>query len=151
MSTSNRIDRAPEILDFYSKRLKDFGNTSQGVGWKDDYAQLVRFDQLLKIIKSNNNFSINDLGCGSGRLYKYLRSKNCAPSAYRGYDILDEMLLSPEQSLMPDSKVILSKIESVNDMSLSDYSVASGTFNVKGETTEQDWLTPYPFGNYLDE
>jgi hypothetical protein len=141
MSTSNKETfKSPEIVNFYSERLKSFGDTSQGVGWKDDRAQFVRFDQMLKIISNKSDFSINDLGCGSGRFYKYLLSENYEPTSYHGYDILDEMLQSAKKSLMPDPRVTLSKIESAKDMTLSDYTVASGTFNVRGMESEEDWL-----------
>jgi hypothetical protein len=143
MSSSNRskeIYATSKILDFYTDRLENFGDSPQGVGWKDDEAQLVRFAQLLKVIQDKSNFSINDLGCGSGRLYKYMVSSGCGPSLYHGYDILEGMLQSAEKSLLPDPKVMLTKIESPLDMVLSDYTVASGIFNVKYETEEKEWL-----------
>jgi len=139
-SPNNKIYTSSKIIDFYVDKIKNFGNSPQGVGWKDDTAQMVRFAQLLKVIQDKNNFSINDLGCGSGRLYKYLQSENYNPSVYHGYDLLVEMLQSAELSLQPDTRVDLVKIESPRDMILSDYTVASGIFNVKYEVGEQEWL-----------
>ncbi len=141
MSSSNKeIYSASRILDFYTKRLENFGGSSQGVGWKNDEAQLIRFEQLLKLIQDKSSFSINDLGCGSGRLYKYMLSTGYSPMFYCGYDILEEMLLSAEKTLLPDPKVKLIKIESSADMEVSDYTVASGVFNVKCEAQEKEWM-----------
>src|SRR5260221_3261146 len=102
MSLLNKeIFASPEITNFYINKLNDFGDSSQGVGWRDDSAQSIRFAQLIKVIQNKNNFSINDLGCGSGKLYKYLLSENCNPSPYHGYDILMDMIHSAETSLLP--------------------------------------------------
>ncbi len=141
MSLSNEhIQTHSKIVDFYSKQLKSFGNSSQGMGWKNDLAQLVRFAQLAKVIHTNNNFSINDLGCGAGRFFTYLLSEKYHPHSYQGYDILDEMIRMAQRSLMPDPRVTLTRIISASNMTVSDYTVASGIFNVKYEAEESEWL-----------
>jgi len=141
MSTSgNNIHTEQKILDFYTQHVKKFGDSSQGVGWKDDNAQLVRFAQLLRIVREKKDFSINDLGCGTGRYYKYLQSENHFPSIYKGYDILEEMIRLSEANLMPDPAVFLTKIQSAGDMTVADYTVASGIFNVKYDAVEANWL-----------
>ncbi len=138
--SNNEIYAAPKIIDFYTEKLRGFGATPQGVGWKDERAQLIRFEQLVKVIQHRSNFSINDLGCGFGRLYKYLLQENYSPLSYYGYEILNEMLESAEKNLLPDPKVTLRKISSPEEMILSDFTVASGIFNVKYEAEEQAWL-----------
>lgn len=137
---NNGIQSGQKILDFYTQHVKDFGNTSQGVGWKDDNAQLIRFAQLIKVIQGIEAFSINDLGCGAGRFYNYLISENYLPTAYYGYDILDDMIQLANDSILPDPIVTLHKIQSASDMNIADYSVASGIFNVKYEAEEAEWL-----------
>lgn len=141
MSISNNgIQAGQKILDFYTQHAKDFGNSSQGVGWKDDNAQLIRFDQLIKVIRGKEKFSINDLGCGTGRFYDYLISENQLPSSYNGYDILAEMIQLAENSLLPNPTVTLKNIQSASDMDVADYTIASGIFNVKYEAGEVEWL-----------
>ncbi len=142
MSIPNKgIHVGQKILDFYTQHVKDFGNSSQGVGWKDDSAQLVRFAQLIKVIQTNEKFSINDLGCGTGRFYNYLISEKYFPAAYNGYDILAEMIQMAQDSIQPDPIVSLSRIQSASDMNIADYTVASGIFNVKYEAEETEWLS----------
>lgn len=137
---SNGIHVDNKILDFYTQHVKDFGNSSQGVGWKNDSAQLIRFAQLVKVIQDSEKFSINDLGCGSGRFYHYLLSEKYVPTCYNGYDILAEMIQMAQDSLLPNPIVSLSRIQSASDMHIADYTVASGIFNVKYEAEETEWL-----------
>lgn len=141
MSTpSDETHLRPEIVNFYIDRVRNFGDSSEGVGWKDDQAQLVRFAQLTKLLRDKSNFSINDLGCGTGKLYKFLLTQGYSPETYNGYDILDEMLKEAERNLLPNASVNLSKIRFSADMTLADYTVASGIFNVKYGASEKEWL-----------
>lgn len=130
----------PEIIGFYARHLNDFGDSSQGVGWKNDDAQEIRFNQLIKLIGDTSNFTLNDLGCGTGKFYKFLISNGYSPKLFNGYDILPEMIQQAAQSLMPDNRVNLYTIDSASKMIISDYSVASGIFNVKYEAREFEWL-----------
>lgn len=141
MYTANEgIHTHKKILEFYIDRVSRFGNSSLGVGWKDDKAQLVRFAQLLKVIDRKNNFSINDLGCGTGMFYKYLLAENYLPENYNGYDILKEMIQLAESNLLPNPLITLRQIQTAKEIALADFTVASGIFNVKYEANEQDWL-----------
>ena len=142
MSTPNKsIHTGAEITRFYTQHLKDFGDSPKGVGWKNDLAQQIRFEQLARIIRDKQNFSVNDLGCGTGTFYKFLLAGNYAPSLYKGYDILDDMINAAQDSLLPDPKVGLSKITTASEMDIADYTVASGIFNVKYDAPESVWLS----------
>jgi SAM-dependent methyltransferase len=136
----NEIALAGKIIDFYTDQLKSFGSTAQGVGWKNDGAQLVRFSQLVKVIQSKNNFTINDLGCGAGRLYNYLQTENYEPIMYRGYDILEEMITLAKSTLPSNNEITLTRIHAASEMEIADYTVASGIFNVKFDADSSDWL-----------
>lgn len=76
---------------FYSDKLAQHGSSAKGVGWKDENAQQIRFDQLAKIIEGNSEFTINDLGCGTGSFAEYLLEKPTS-FTYTGYDISLEMI-----------------------------------------------------------
>src|SRR6185295_11419060 len=93
MSTQNRpIYSSTEITNFYSDHLKQFGDSSKGVGWKNDMAQTIRFSQLAKVFESADSLSINDFGCGTGVFYTYMLSQGLKGIRYYGFDILDEMV-----------------------------------------------------------
>ena len=132
-----KFELMTKVSRYYGDRIDKFGSCPKGVDWKDESSQKLRFEQLLKIINSNEPLTINDLGCGYGALYFYLEQKNFPPVLkYYGYDISENMLKEAEK---------LIKIENVDfhksDKILfdSDYSVTSGIFNVKLDTKEKAW------------
>src|ERR1041384_4892529 len=93
MSTANKTKyTSKEIVEFYTERLKDHGDSAKGVGWKDEEAQIVRFAQLAKVLQRKDNFSINDFGCGKGEFYNFLTARDFLDISYLGYDILGEMV-----------------------------------------------------------
>ena len=63
-----------EVADYYSAKLAQHGETPHGVDWNGDESQVLRFEQLVKVIDQKNAFSINDLGCGYGALFDHLAS-----------------------------------------------------------------------------
>lgn len=140
MSTPDkRVFLSNEIEEFYTSHLRDHGNSPQGVGWKNDEAQRTRFEQLAKIISVSSDFSINDLGCGTGQFYKFLLSNKVHPAHYFGYDILEDMIVAAKKELGEDNRTELMHIELPGQMRQADYSVASGIFNVRYGASETDW------------
>lgn len=140
MSTKSKpLHAGNQIVDFYKKNLQDFGASSKGVGWKNDLAQNIRFEQLTKVIYKTDAFSVNDLGCGAGKYYDFLVSKGYAPLHYHGYDILGEMIATAREALPAKDSITLTKIMSAEEMTLADYTIASGIFNVKYEAAEHEW------------
>jgi SAM-dependent methyltransferase len=126
-----------DIIKFYTDRLKSYGNSSQGVGWKNDLAQDTRFEQLCKVITSKNGFSVNDLGCGTGKLYFFLQQQGYE-FVYKGYDILDEMV-NAAIAAITDPTAVIKKINDSQEMEDADYSVGSGIFNIKYNTEYDVW------------
>lgn len=136
---SDSIFLKPDIVNFYMNHLKEHGDSSQGVGWKNDLAQQVRFSQLVKVIQHDRDFSINDFGCGTGELYTYLCAQNFVEINYHGYDILDDMVNLAEQKLRQFPNVTIQKIKTPMAIKTADYSVMSGVFNVKYDAPDVEW------------
>ncbi|CAN5492971.1 class I SAM-dependent methyltransferase [soil metagenome] len=128
-----------EINNFYREKLKEYGASAEGMGWRDTSSQEIRFKQLIKVIDSSIPFSINDVGSGSGDLITLLKSEFKDQFSYSGYDNLKEMTeLAKKQ--FPESKTIKFKtIKDYADLDQADYSVASGIFNVKNSIDASDW------------
>jgi SAM-dependent methyltransferase len=124
---------------YYGEKLLQFGNSAQGVGWKNESAQTIRFEQLVKVISSEKGFSINDLGCGTGAFFNYL-NKRKVDFTYRGYDIMDDMVSRAISSVGNNSSCYFSTIIDASEMELANYTVASGIFNLKFSRTNEDWL-----------
>jgi SAM-dependent methyltransferase len=128
-----------DLIDYYHQKgaLPD---ASQHVGWKNQWAQEIRFAQLLKVIDSDvNSFSINDLGCGKGALAPFLNKLVSASFRYNGYDLLDSMIAEAKRETQLSQAHFFTIANSL-DMAQADYTVASGIFNLKYHSNDDDWL-----------
>jgi SAM-dependent methyltransferase len=122
------------IKRLYDESLKTHGATSPGVGWPDPEQHRIRNDKLVSLIDHAGEMDVNDLGCGYGDFFGFLRAKGISIRTYRGYDISSAMV---EQARLkePDGEFhIASRIDAG-----ADYSFASGIFNVRLEQTEERW------------
>jgi SAM-dependent methyltransferase len=124
--------------EYYDNNLNQHGLTAKGVGWKNDFAQRERFEQLTRIIQQPD-CSINDLGCGTGAFYDYLKETGFAPISYTGYDILQKMVDHANELHQNKTGVSFRHITSASEMKIADYTIASGIFNLKYDTGESEW------------
>jgi SAM-dependent methyltransferase len=123
---------------FYEKNLKQFGSSAQGVGWKNDEAQAIRFRQLIRVF-SRSDFSVNDLGCGVGDFVGFAGEK-ISGCRYHGYDIMEEMVGNAKQKYGQLPSVKFSLIKSAEEMDVADYTIASGIFNIRFSKDDDSWL-----------
>jgi len=136
MSKNNLL----EIEKLYSKNLEDFGVDSKSVGWSDEEGQILRFIKLTNILKMKSydqEFSLNDLGCGYGSLLTFLDENGFRFCSYNGYEISKPMLEAARKNIT-EEKASFHLSNLVNKK--ADYSFASGIFNVKLDVNEEDWL-----------
>jgi len=124
------------VDEYYTRRLAEHGATHWGVDWNSQESQILRFDQLLGIVGSDRHGSILDYGCGYGAMARHLR--NCGHTgSYHGFDI-SEAMIGEAQRQQSD----LSNCTFIHDLSLlrqADYTIASGIYNVKQETPDNEW------------
>ena len=67
------------VARLYSENVRAFGAGARSAGWKDDASQQLRFQKLLEVIGGESGgLTVNDLGCGYGAFYKYLKAE-CPP------------------------------------------------------------------------
>lgn len=126
--------------DFYKDKLTTFGLTAQGVGWKNQEAQRIRFDQLLKIITPGiTSYSVNDLGCGTGDLLALLRA-DTRLTGYTGYDVMAEMVDHARNKYTLATSVAFKQIASAEEMDMANFTIASGIFNIRFAETDAAWL-----------
>lgn len=127
-----------EISSFYKDKITAFGASAEGVGWNGPAAQQIRFKQLCRLLPKNQKFSLVDLGCGYGELYYYIKehvTKNCS---YIGLDI-SQAMLDKAKTYLPDHEVNLQLHHSQGELPVCDFLVSSGTFNIKGSSTDDHW------------
>lgn len=129
------------LWNFYQKNLETYGSNAQGVGWRDEDAQLIRFGQLMQLVSINESFSINDLGCGVGDLASYLEKKCSFDFYYKGYDVLQEMIIKAEEKHAPWSNRKFYLIDNADGLDKADFTVASGIFNLRYTTPDEQWLS----------
>jgi SAM-dependent methyltransferase len=138
MQQVKEIEKA--LLDYYKSNLDNHGPGAMGVGWKSEMAQQIRFEQLIKIIGAESNFSINDMGCGVGDFYIYLSGKSYGYFDYYGYDMLESMLALAKAKFASEKNIHWIKVDNASDLHMADYTIASGIFNLKYSIEESEWL-----------
>lgn len=125
------------IVSYFSQKLGEFGATARGVDWNSEASQVLRFRQLLRILDGAVACSIVDIGCGYGALSDQLLNLDVT-FEYLGLDLSREMIAAA-QARRPHHPSIAFSVGSVPDRP-RDYCVASGIFNVKLGTANQEWL-----------
>ena len=73
---NDKAELLSEVANYYTEKLAEHGETPRGVDWNGEESQLLRFEQLCKIIDgATEAYSLNDLGCGYGALLDFLNDK----------------------------------------------------------------------------
>lgn len=138
MTETQNTEILCEVAEYYSSKLAAHGETPQGVDWNGNQSQELRFEQLCKIINVSEPFSVNDLGCGYGALYDFLATKY-SEFTYHGMDVSESMIIAANNRYKHQANTSFS-ITNIPDKH-SDYSLASGIFNVRMNRTDKEWLT----------
>ena len=128
-----------QIRNYFDNTLKKHGATPLGVDWNSMVSQGIRFEQLAKLINTQEEFSILDYGCGYGAFLQYLNENKYPYSKFFGYDISDLMVRQAQELFSNYENVIFSK--DLKTIPVVDYLVASGVFNMKFETPDEGWTT----------
>ena len=122
-----------QVEKYYTQRINEHGPTPQGVDWNSQESQEVRFAQLLRAIPADPPFTINDYGCGYGALLTYLNSRQ-SKVQYAGFEISEKMIVEARK-LHPGATFVNSE----GTLPIADHTVASGIFNVRLDTPDDQW------------
>ena len=115
----------------------EHGATARGVDWNSEESQELRFAQLLKVAEgADSTFGLNDFGCGYGALVDYL-ARNGYDVRYRGFDVSAAMLEHARRSHEDPPRVVFR--ESEGQLEPTDFTVASGIFNVRLQVPDDEW------------
>jgi len=126
-----------DVKEYYSAKIEKYGATPAGVDWNSLASQKLRFEQLSKIINKTNSISINDFGCGYGALLDYLIGTGLS-CHYYGFDISETMI---KKAMIHHASTQQAKFfVSSKPNNVSDYTVASGIFNVRNKYSEEEWF-----------
>lgn len=125
--------------NYYTDKLRKFGRTSKGVDWNSEESQLLRFEQITKLLDKElllNEISLCDYGCGYGSYARYLKNQGFNIS-YTGLDVSEEMISAAgKENESIDNTTFLCGSEFDKKY---DYIVASGIFNVRHDISDDEW------------
>jgi SAM-dependent methyltransferase len=124
------------VEEYYTGKVQTHGATALGVDWNSPESQRLRFAQLVKVIDNGGPFTINDYGCGYGALVDYLQEGKY-PFQYCGFDISPTMIAAAHESHLSSPRATFVGGES--ELTVADYTVASGIFNVRLQTPIPEW------------
>lgn len=119
-----------EVIKSYYEENMAKGLPEYGIlGWESEEAQHLRFDAMLSKVDLNGK-KLLDVGCGTGNLLEYIRSKGIEVK-YTGVDILGQMIdIARHKELGADFiKVDIFKENIFEDLSF-DVIYTSGIFNL---------------------
>jgi SAM-dependent methyltransferase len=135
--TKNRFQELlKDVDDYYSGKVRSHGATPKGVDWKDESSQLLRFKQLEKLFLEEAAFSLNDVGCGYGSMFERLAGK-FLKIQYHGADISKEMVKAAREKFGKDPRFHVCGAS--EELPVSDFTVASGIFNVRLKQDDAIW------------
>jgi SAM-dependent methyltransferase len=117
-----------ELLCFYDRHLKDFGDSPQAVRWTPG-GQLLRYETLLRIAGDFSGKKILDFGCGKGDFYGFLKGKKLSVD-YCGIDV-NGNLIELAKRKYPDAEFITTDIEEAEIVRKFDIIFACGVFNLR--------------------
>lgn len=124
------------VRNYFRDKLNTHGATHRGVDYNSDQAMEIRFDQLMRIFDDRRSYSLLDWGSGYGAMLAYLLRSGHSVE-YTGYDILEDMAAQGRARFQDYLAAhFTSDLAALNEV---DYSVVSGTFNMKLEATHEDW------------
>jgi cyclopropane fatty-acyl-phospholipid synthase-like methyltransferase len=134
---SKKNDILSSVNKYYSEKIISNGATPQGVDWNSSESQNLRFEVLKNVITRTRNFTLLDYGCGFGSMYDFLKLKY-DDFSYCGYDISNEMI---NEALSRNKENKTNKwVTILDEGSKFDFVIASGLFNVKLNSPNDEWL-----------
>ncbi|MEM6702880.1 MAG: class I SAM-dependent methyltransferase [Acidobacteriota bacterium] len=124
-------------VGYYEDKLAQHGSTAAGVDWGSEESQELRFEQLLRVVDpARRDVKLNDFGCGYGALaVRALQLPGV--SSYVGFDLSEAMIEAARSSHAESHGAAF--VNRLEDLGVADYTVASGVFNVRQESSEEVW------------
>ena len=120
-----------KINNSYTNRLLKYGNSAQGLFWKNSFTQIHRFELIITALDRYYNlkkFTICDIGCGYGKFFEFLTNKlNKSTFQYQGCDLNGKLIdYCTKKFMNTNCKFYKNSLPK----GIVDFSIMSGTFNL---------------------
>lgn len=125
-----------KVSGYYTAKLEAHGPIHSGVDWNSKESQELRFSRLMSVCDTSASFSVNDLGCGYGALFDYLKERG-HDFSYFGYD-LSEKMINAAREIHGESDRCRWHTGARN-IPPADYTLASGLLNVRIDVPDSEW------------
>jgi hypothetical protein len=124
------------VVAHYEAQLARHGATAQGMDWKDDASQRLRFAVLTEVCALDGK-RVHEVGAGAGHLRDFLSARGTA-CVYSGSD-RSEAMVRVARARHPD--VSFARADAAGPLPGAPWDVvlASGVFHVKLDTSEAAW------------
>jgi SAM-dependent methyltransferase len=132
------VDLVAGIVDYYGARYRTFGDSPQGMDWRDATSQVLRFESLTRCLDLRGRPSLLDLGCGNGELFGFLTERGI-PVRYLGVDACPDMVAACQRRFGSESAILAASTDLASRGLRADFVVASGTFNVRQKVAIPVW------------
>jgi hypothetical protein len=129
----NPLDR---VAAYFTDAILKHGATAQGVGWRDQESQELRFSKLIQVTRGIRHGRLVEVGCGWGALALWAERAGF-DFEYIGYDISAEMISSARSICKGLTKASFEI--GAGPFAPADWVVASGIFNVRLDTPDAEW------------
>jgi hypothetical protein len=134
-----------EIIDkqksLYQKNFLEHGDSPEGTYQNNQITQHLRFKSLVEdilLMEGENHFTVHDIGSGISDMYAYLKNIPGIHFTYSGTEIVDEMVVLSAKKY-PEIKIHNRDFLVTDPAEKYDYVVLSGTFNIPGEISPEEW------------
>ncbi len=125
-----------DVAAYYASKLAAHGPTPQGVDWNGTQSHEIRHRQFLRLLETNPDASVIDLGCGFGDFFRFLRAEGFN-GRFIGYDIVPSMI--EKARYLQAGHVGAEWRVGAEPAESADFAIASGIFNVKGDVSHDVW------------
>ena len=129
-----------KINNSYTNRLMKYGNSPQGLFWKNSFTQIYRFELIITALNKYSNlkkFTICDIGCGYGKFFEFLRNKlKKSTFQYQGCDLNNKLIDYCTKNYSDKDCKFYKKS---SPKGIVDFSVMSGTFNLSVTDNIKIW------------
>lgn len=131
---SERLKR--DVVGHYERALRRHGATAEGMDWKDEHSQRLRFEVLCDV-GDLDGATVHEVGAGAGHLFDFLRERGIR-AEYSGCDLSAEMVAAARELHPGVSFEQRDVLRDPHDRRF-DVVLCSGLFHVRLDHSEDAW------------